>query len=120
MTVEQKIVRRKVKEELQVLLTNDEKLEISAAMSESISRKRNLEDELKSYSTSKKAEIQAHDSEITKSSELIRRGYDYRRVECELVFDYVAGIKTLTRLDTGEIVYTKKIQGEEAQLNLMD
>ena len=49
----------------------------------------------------------------------ISNGYEYRDVDCGWTFDYAKDTKTLTRLDTGEVVRTTQLAIEDRQGKLL-
>ena len=94
----------KTKRELKVDLTQKEILDLSQSLSECLVKKRNLEEELKAYQQSKKSEITQCDAQIIRESELVRRGYDWRLVNCEVTYFYKLGIKKIVCCDTGYVI----------------
>ena len=48
-----------------------------------------------------------------------RNGYSYTTVECEAVMDYEAGVKHITRKDTGEVLEDIDLTQAEIQLNAL-
>lgn len=56
---------------------------------------------------------------ITKLSRYVNDGYDFRQVACKVLFDNPRdGMKTIVRVDTGEIVETISMEDHERQGNL--
>lgn len=110
----------KIKKELKVDLTREDKLELSERLSECITRKKRAEDELKAYQADKKSSIQQLEGQINYQSELIRRGYDYKDVECSVEFNFKTGVKTITRLDSGLVIAEDPIHPSELQTSLLD
>lgn len=66
-----------------------------------------------------KADEQRITSEIAKLSRWVNDGYDFRQVECKVCFnDPKTGIKSLYRLDTGELVEQLSMELHEMQMDL--
>ena len=63
-----------------------------------------------------KAKIDAKDSLISNLSNNVNNGYEYRSVDCEVEMDSPKkGMKTTTRIDTGEVVGTEKMTDADRQ-----
>ena len=91
-------------------------------------------DELTALDTSQKEIVLRHESEKGKYKEevksigskqerimhLLKVKKEMKKVECVNNFDYFNGIVEVCRLDTGEVVTTRKMTAEEHQQNLFD
>lgn len=53
------------------------------------------------------------DAEAQKLAGLIRQGYELRDAECQVVYDYDAGLVNTVRLDTGEVVKFREMTESE-------
>jgi hypothetical protein len=98
--------------------TEEERNTMARQVTELISKKAEAEGKLKSVSTQIKSEIAGIDAEMAKVSEMVRSGYEYRNVDCEVRSDYVAARVVIIRLDSGEIVEDRPMRMEETQREL--
>lgn len=112
---------RKTSEKLQCkcILTDEETLKYSRDMSSAKSKQSRFESELKSYTITKKAEIQEQETKVLIFSEKINNGYEFRDVECEIVYDFDIKIKRWYRKDTGEVEKEDIISDRELQEELL-
>jgi hypothetical protein len=63
-----------------------------------------------------KAETDAATADAARLARWVNDEYDFRMVECEIVYDSpTAGRKTTYRIDTGEIVKEEKMSSDESQ-----
>lgn len=108
---------RKTSDVLQckVMLTDEEIIKYSRESSAASSKKSRLENELKTFSSQKKAEITEQDSKVLRISETINNGYEYRGIKCNIVYDFDKKIKSWVRVDTGEIEKEDIIEDWELQ-----
>ena len=104
---------------LECILTEQEKLKYAKEMSEHVSKKHRVEDNLKSVSTQLKSEIASHEGSINSLAEKLNSGREYRMVECNVEYDFKKGVKTIIRTDTGEIAKVEEISEEERQEELV-
>ena len=75
-----------------------------------------LEEEKKSSASAYKSQIDATKALITKLANNVNNGYEYRNVECQIIYDDpVIGKKTYLRLDTNEIVKVEDMTKDEMQ-----
>lgn len=73
----------------------------------------------KQIMTDLKSDEQRLTSDIARLSRWVNDGYDFRMIECRLVFnDPKDGIKSYYRLDTGELVESISMESHEMQENL--
>lgn len=108
-------VRETMHESLKCVLTNEDIKRLGEQIAQAVARKAEAEADLKSVATQLKSKIAAEDAIITSNSEKIRSGYEWRNVECERIKDYQAGVVTIYRNDTGELVSERKMSYEERQ-----
>lgn len=101
------------------ILTDEETLKYSREMSSAKSKQSRFENELKSFTTMKKAEIQEQETKVLIMSEKINNGYEFREVECDIVYDFYSKIKRWVRKDTGEIEKEDIISERELQEELL-
>jgi len=63
-----------------------------------------------------KTQEEALNEEIARLSRYVTDGYDFRMVECTVIFNSPkTGLKEIVRLDTGELVRTDKMSPAELQ-----
>ena len=115
MTKAQQPEVRKVKEFVRCELTEQELLECSKESARAYSSKARIESDLDGIKKRFKADLEKQENIIKNKSELINCGYEYRNIDCALTFDWAKGIKTLTRLDTGEVMKEMTIETHERQ-----
>ena len=115
MTKAQKDEVRKVKEFVRCELTEQELLECSKESARAYSSKARIESDLEGIKKRFKADLEKQENIIKNKSELINCGYEYRDIVCTLTYDWAKGIKTLARLDTGEVVKETPIETFERQ-----
>lgn len=92
--------------------------EIHAAgkeLADAINQRAQAENQLETFKQQVKAEIAQHDARIAKNTVLVSSEKEFRNVECEQVFDFNNGLKTTTRLDTGEVIRTEPLTNAERQ-----
>lgn len=108
---------RKEKEKLncKVILTNEEMLNYGKAVAAINSKKVLTENGMKTFVAQKKAEIAECEATISRLSEIVNNGYEYREVECRIHYDWESKTKTWFRADTGEIEKTSIISESEMQ-----
>ena len=100
---------------LPVKLTQEEYLEKGSALARQQQVKTETEGQAKSAAASFKDKISIAQTTIDILSRDISNGYEYREVDCVWDYNYSEGIKTLCRLDTGEIVKKENITATERQ-----
>jgi len=101
---------------LRVQLTEKEMLQAAKNSASAFIEVQNLEDQLSGIKAKFKSDIEAQQLKMKKSSMLVEDGYEYRDVECEWRKDWGKGLKSCTRLDTGEIIKVDmKIEPSERQ-----
>ena len=111
--------RKKVEtRELPCKLTDEELLKYGKEFAESVNKLNRLEDSKKSYVSQIKAQIESAQAQVNLLSNKIATGEEYRKVECNIKWDWVNGEKSIIRTDTGEIVQTVIITEEEKQEQL--
>lgn len=103
---------------LPVTLTQEELLEKARELA-------HTEEELEKVELEKKAEMQTYAERIKRLkgsisvvSMSIRKGSEYRDVECVWQFDWHEGLAKLIRTDTGETVKDRPITERERELSL--
>ena len=91
----------------------------SKALAQNIERVATLDSELDSIKATYKAKIGSAESHITLLSQAVNKGYEMRDIECITEMHAPKnGWKTTSRVDTGEIVETEKMDAHEMQEQL--
>ena len=77
-----------------------------------------IESDIHSYQTEKKAEIAKFEAIVNICKTKLNLGRDIRWVDAEIVKDFKARTKTFVRTDTGEIVKTLPLNDEDTQIGM--
>jgi hypothetical protein len=107
-------------ETLKCVLDNEELLRTGSELARALDESTALESELQSIKDSFKGKITTVDAKVSSLKAIVRDKCDYRKVDCEEIFDNDAGIVTKTRLDTGEIIDKRKMTAKERQSKMFD
>lgn len=78
----------------------------------------NVECERKSSAAGFKARLDENHTERKRLSRCVRTGIERKVGECEMLYDYDAGIVDFREINSGIVVYSRKITADERQLNL--
>lgn len=105
-------------ESVKCKLTMEERNELSDKIAYAQLRIAEAERELKSAQTQIKSRIAADQAIMAEAAEQIRSGYEFRKVACEEVKDFEEGVASVIRLDTGEVVRSRKLAPQEYQKEL--
>lgn len=105
----------KIKKNLECVLTEPELKTASKALAEALHARSLVESKLDMFKAQVKSEVAAHDAVISRNAHLVNTEKEYRDVECEVLFDFVAGFKSYVRLDTGEVFGKDEITPAERQ-----
>ena len=115
-STENKIVPKKTSRMLQCMLTDADRIARGRDMADEKDAKDRLESQMSEVSKDFKAKIAAKDTRISSLASVIRAGYEYREVPCEIYLDTPApGMKTIFRIDTGEMVERTEMTDTEKQ-----
>jgi hypothetical protein len=111
--------------QLECILTDTDKLTLSKELTDHISSQSRAEDDMKAFSTQKKAEISGHNAHINRIAQLLNSGKEYRDVLCNIVFNQKDDEVVWVRQDTGEITkrlhpIPENMRQEELELNSED
>lgn len=112
------IERTKTTKYLITTLTEEDKKKIASTMADSFQAISQLEANLKSTSTQLKAKITEHQARLIEASDKYRSGFEMRNIECWIEKDFRVGRVYITRIDTGEIIEERAMDGEERQRSL--
>lgn len=97
----------------------EEHMELSKEMARESQAKRRKEEQKVKVMSQFKAELDELTANINRLSELVSNGYEYRNVECAVMFDYPSrGKKRIVRKDTGEWVKDATMTSDELQQQL--
>lgn len=107
-----------VTESLKCILTEKEKVDHAASLSDLISKEIELEGRKKSIAKTIGAEIDALKLNYREISTAIQQGYEFRDVECYMEHDYGKGVKHKVRSDTGEVVLTQDLTDFDRQMKI--
>lgn len=114
----EKIEKRKIVQTLKVNLTKEELLEAGDEMSKAILEKERLERELDGIKQQFKGDISRQDGILQKNKDLVNNKYEFKPVECREEKDFEKCTYTIIRLDSGEIVTSRKLRESELQQSL--
>jgi hypothetical protein len=104
--------------ELACKLTDEEKLTIGKELADANGRVEELELEKKSVVAGFKKRGDDAAAEIGVLSRKVSTGEEHRLIKCIWAFDWHGGQKSLSRLDTGEVVLAAEITEGERQQHL--
>lgn len=113
-----KVRERRLSKTLRVPLTDEELLKLGGELSAGIDTLNQIEADKKSVVEDFKARASVTQANVNRLSGLVRNRYDYRPVECVERMDYTARKLEIVRLDTGEIIETRRLLPEECQMEL--
>ena len=109
----------KVSEYLRYAFSEEETKAIAKDLALAVTRKIRAEEEQKSAQAQFKQRIESEIATIGRLSNNINMGWEMRQIDCLVNFHAPKqGLKTIVRLDTGEVVREQKMQGSELQENL--
>ena len=117
---EPKIHRKKINKFLQVKYTDERMKEIYTSVARKNGEKALTELNKKSAASQFKSEIDKLEANISDLCDKILLGEETLNVECEAVYYYEDDRKTVTRLDTEEVIFDDKIPEHERQTELYD
>lgn len=117
-TVQRELETKNVVSHLKVLLTNEQKRQLSEDIAQAVEEMAEGQNELKFVSTEIKARIQSSESKIRELANKIRAGYEIRPVDCVQTMDYSNGTVIVQRLDSMEKVSERAMTVEERQPRL--
>lgn len=107
---------KKVAEYLKYQFSEEETRENGKSLARKNQELTELELKKKQLTSDLKAEAESCTAAAAKLARWVNDEYDFRMVDCEVVLDSPeAGIKTMVRLDTGEVVKSEKMTADELQ-----
>lgn len=108
----------KFKQPLRCKLSDEELIQRGEELAEAQAEVNALTEALASVRAEYKAKIEHQEAKINVLSGTIRAKSEIRTTECERVFDYQEGTVSERRLDTGETLRWRELEGEERQQKL--
>lgn len=112
-------MQTKVKRNVPVKLTDEELKICSKMLAEALQSRSQAEAKLDTFKAQVKAEVMGCDAIIGKMAHMVNTEEEYREVDCDVVYHWDTGFKTVVRKDTGEIVEDRiLISAEERQAEL--
>lgn len=106
------------KKTLKCVLTEAELLTAARAMADAQSKVADLEDELDQFKAQNKGKLTAEESIASAKGSIIRCGYEFREVDCDIVSDHKTGMVTTMRNDTHEVIESREMTEAEKQQRL--
>ncbi len=114
----EKIHEERCFEYLKYQFSEEEKTVMGGKLAQCFSDYTEKEGSLKSVTTQIKSDIAKVEAEMGSLAEKIRSGYEHRRTECKKILDYKLGTVEIVRLDTGETIQERPVNGDEAAMKL--
>lgn len=100
-------------------LTDDELIGIARKQSATFRDREQADQELTSIKSDFKARLERLESEVQLCTRKITDGFEMRNTDCETRYDDPSkGMASVYRLDTGELVRTRKMDANELQMEL--
>lgn len=100
-------------------MTDTEKISYGDELARATQALGELETQKKEVAAAIKSQIETKTAEINVKSRILANGYEYREIECRVDFNHPGkGVKSITRLDTFELVREEKMQPHETQAHL--
>lgn len=96
----------------------DEKRQIASDLANGVADIQRLEDQKKSVMSQLKSEIDAKQGRVNLAAEHLRSGFEMRSIDCEVVYAYSDDEVRWVRLDTLEVVHSRRMRPEERQRRL--
>jgi hypothetical protein len=109
-----------IKEFLKCPLTDAEMKKEAEKMAYSLSKRAELEADLKSFKKQLESEIAKVDAELTSAVTKYQSGFEMRNVECRVDKDFETNTVQVIHLDTLEMIRERAMTGEERQATLFD
>jgi hypothetical protein len=99
-------------------LSDRDKMACATEIIDAMNAMSEIEDDLRSYQTEKKAEIAKNEAIVNLCRIEINRGKDRQWIGVKVVKDFDKKTKTFARIDTGEIVRTSALTEEDMQTEM--
>ncbi len=112
------VSKQKDRKYLKYEFTKEEITAISEELARSVNEKDAVENELKSIKSQFDSRKKLAEEAISRCAKQISAGYEYRNIDVEIVKDFTLGTVTVWRLDTDEIVETRRMTGADRQMRI--
>jgi hypothetical protein len=109
-----------IKEYLKYPLTEVEMRKEAEKMAYCLSKRAELEGDLKSIKKQVESDIAKVEAELTSAVTKYQSGFEMRNIECRIDKDFQTNTIRTVRLDTFELVRERAMTSEERQLNLFE
>jgi hypothetical protein len=114
------IRKREVIRTLKKVFSQDEVVSMATLLARATTDKREKEEQKKTVDSQLKAEIDSFNATANVLSSKISVGYEMTDVKCQIIDDLATLVRTVIRLDSGEIIDVGKVPESERQLDLAD
>lgn len=110
---------RKVSEYLKYSFTEEETRENAKRLARKNQELAELELKKKQLAADIKSEIDSANADAAKLARWVNDEYDFRMIDCEIMLNSpTSGLKTIYRVDTGEVVKQDRMTSDELQQEL--
>lgn len=99
-------------------LTDDEKIENARLLGSKTQDLAQAKEKKKEVTKALGAEVEQHQTEVSRLGSIAANGYEYRDVDCEKAINETKGTVTVTRSDTGEIIENRPLRSDERQVEM--
>lgn len=106
--------------ELSIKFSQDELIKEAQSLAKDLEQKAEKLEKKTTIASTINAEIKKLDASINRAMTNLNQGFRNEPVECKVIIDYEKGIKTVTRLDTNEIIEEIELSDEDKQMHLPD
>jgi hypothetical protein len=111
-------IRRKEQIPCQYFFTPDELRDIGDTLAQAVTRLDGLENDLKNVKAQFKADIEGLEAEIKKEGFRLRNKYEYRPIECDVIFNFSEKVIFWKRKDNGVVEKSRPMRPSDLQLDL--
>ena len=108
--------RSKCERYLKYQFTESEKKSLSEELARNVKERDSAKNELNSIKGQFGARIKQSEAAILEYAEKVTSGYEYRPTECEEIKDFNAGMVTVRRCDSWEVVESRRMTGADRQM----
>jgi hypothetical protein len=112
------IERKEETRNLKCVLTEAELLQAGRDMADAQNNVQELEAEADDWKSQHKAKMTVAEGRVSIKAGMIRSGYEYRAVPCEIIKDFDAAVIVTIRLDTSETIDSRNMTESERQMGL--
>lgn len=115
---ETRIIKEKTTEWLKYTFSEEEITEKSKEMAKCTIVAKNLEEQKKAIASDLKGQIDQALLTANMMAKHIQEGHEYRNIDCMKDLDFDKQETIITRVDTGEIITTRKMNAGEKQMTI--